>query len=418
MSENQSALVMKALKWLINAAILIYITILCTLFFGHGSGFELDLGLFRIKAHTPSKPLIIVTILIIVRILISLEIKNAVLLVISLIFSLGSAEMALRIIDLPMAREPELKQWRRPSPTLGWELIPNLKGRGHLGSNIEINSHGLRDVEHSWDKAHGTYRILGLGDSFAFGYGINREDTYLNKLEALFVEDDKPVEVINGGVIGYSLYQSITYLKQRGVKYHPDLVVFFYYIDDLEAVNSAEKAKKTSDELLQNREKVHGILSASYLNNFIKNTIVLLDVRFRSLTGAEWIKSIGDRKAYLADRMRDYNINDKKRSFLKELIVELNRTCNDAGAALLIAPIPDAAQIDNPDMQTPYRILEQECASLQIPFFDVTAVFEQQQDIQSLYLFPMDAHTSPKGNEIIAASLHEFIKNSFSIPSR
>lgn len=400
---------MNVLKWLINVAILIYMLILCALFLGNGSGFKLDLGLFSIKAHSPAKPLIIFAMLSFLRLLLSLEIKNAILLIVSLIFSLFMSEAALRLIDARLAREPELQQWRQPSPTLGWELIPDLEGKGHMGSNIRINSHGLRDVEHSWDKPQDTYRILGLGDSFTFGYGINLEHSYLKQLESLFKDNGKSVEVINAGVIGYNFYQSLTYLKQKGINYHPDLIIFFYYIDDLTGISSKDEAMRVSNELVQDREKPHSILSTSYLYNFVTNSISLIDVKFRSRTGADWIKSIEDREAYLRDRMATYKIDESQLKLLRGLLAELKQLSNQIGADLLIVAIPDAAQIGIPEMQTPYILLQRECENIRVPFLDIISIFEKQPDLKSLYLFPMDAHTNPRGNSIIAEKLYDFV---------
>jgi hypothetical protein len=86
---------------------------------------------------------------------------------------------------------------------------------------------------------------------------------------------------------------------------------------------------------------------------------------------------------------------------------------HNIGADLLVVAIPDPAQIGSPEMQAPYRILARECADLQIPFLDMTHVFEQQTDVESCYLFPLDAHNNPRGNAVIAAALHEFIADMF-----
>ena len=64
----------------------IYVDFMCSFFWGNGSGFKLDLGLFSIKAHSPAKPLIIFAMLSFLRLLLSLEIKNTILLIVSLIF--------------------------------------------------------------------------------------------------------------------------------------------------------------------------------------------------------------------------------------------------------------------------------------------------------------------------------------------
>src|ERR1044072_4578912 len=48
--------------------------------------------------------------------------------------------------------------------------------------NFRLNSRGFKDVEFTVKKEDGTYRILGMGDSFAFGV-VPYQDNYLTLLE-------------------------------------------------------------------------------------------------------------------------------------------------------------------------------------------------------------------------------------------
>ena len=45
------------------------------------------------------------------------------------------------------------------------------------------NSRGYRDNEHALAKPPGVKRLLSLGDSFAWGAGIEFDDTYAQRLE-------------------------------------------------------------------------------------------------------------------------------------------------------------------------------------------------------------------------------------------
>jgi hypothetical protein len=73
-------------------------------------------------------------------------------------------------------------------PYLPYKPKPSITHRGHSPTDefdyvYAHNSFGFRDVEHTYEKPPGTFRIVGLGDSFTYGAGALFEDTYLARLE-------------------------------------------------------------------------------------------------------------------------------------------------------------------------------------------------------------------------------------------
>jgi hypothetical protein len=78
----------------------------------------------------------------------------------------------------------------------------------------------LRDREHSYERPDGVKRILVLGDSFAWGYGVEAQDRFSQRLETSL-----GVEVINAAVSGYGTDQEWLWLRTEGVKYEFDGIV-------------------------------------------------------------------------------------------------------------------------------------------------------------------------------------------------
>ncbi|MFH1577914.1 MAG: SGNH/GDSL hydrolase family protein [Candidatus Omnitrophota bacterium] len=94
-------------------------------------------------------------------------------------------------------------------------------------SKIKIASNGIRDYEYTIKKPKGSYRIIILGDSVAFGWGVDIEKTFAKRLEKLLnSKAKKKYEVINFAVPGYNLRQEIDTLKYKCLAYKPDLVIF------------------------------------------------------------------------------------------------------------------------------------------------------------------------------------------------
>ena len=99
---------------------------------------------------------------------------------------------------------------------------------------VTYNERGLRDRP-ILPKAEGEYRILALGDSVTFGWGVPQHQIFAFRLEQLLQGRlQRPVRVINSGVGGYNTVQELTYFKQEGVTFQPDLVMLTYVQNDIE----------------------------------------------------------------------------------------------------------------------------------------------------------------------------------------
>jgi lysophospholipase L1-like esterase len=146
------------------------------------------------------------------------------------------------------------------------------------GVSVQINPQGLRDTARAYQKPKELIRILLLGDSVTFGWGVRQADTYSEQLELLLNNyNDITVEVINGGVGSYNTYQEATYLKQEGVKYQPDIVTLLFIENDIQSKFLLASPSphpegglgKKSDQILRN---IGDYLSArSYLVMYIRH---------------------------------------------------------------------------------------------------------------------------------------------------
>lgn len=99
---------------------------------------------------------------------------------------------------------------------------------------VTYNERGLRDRP-ILPKAEGEYRILALGDSVTFGWGVAQDQIFTSRLEQLLQGRlQRPVRVINSGVGAYNTVQEVTYFKQEGITFQPDLVMLTYVANDIE----------------------------------------------------------------------------------------------------------------------------------------------------------------------------------------
>src|SRR5437660_11561064 len=116
-----------------------------------------------------------------------------------------------------------------PDPALYWKLKPNQDCYTKVGHQpVHINSHGTRGPEFQSQKPANTFRILSLGDSRTFGWGLSESETYSDQLRRLLRTKAGPktrIEVINAGVNAWSYPQMLVYFRDTAIKYHPDVVL-------------------------------------------------------------------------------------------------------------------------------------------------------------------------------------------------
>ena len=115
----------------------------------------------------------------------------------------------------------------------GWSLEP---GRRTLQGNVvvQINAVGLRGAEIPADKAQGELRLLSLGDSSAFGYGV--EDGAIFTAVAarrLGERTGRAVRPLHGALPGYSALQARELLDRLGPRLAPDWLIVSCLWSDL-----------------------------------------------------------------------------------------------------------------------------------------------------------------------------------------
>lgn len=91
------------------------------------------------------------------------------------------------------------------------------------------NEYGYRGEEFTIDKAEGTYRIVTIGASTTYGFGVLPHQAYPPVLEDILNEDFgyTNVEVINAGIIGYTSYEVLTNFEFRVLDLQPDLIIYY-----------------------------------------------------------------------------------------------------------------------------------------------------------------------------------------------
>lgn len=117
-------------------------------------------------------------------------------------------------------------------PTLFWRQRPNVTGSFWRTSRVRTNRLGLRQGPVSMP---GRRNVLIVGDSVVWGSTVFEAERFSDRAAAVLagIEGCEDVQVINAGVVGYSSFQVLQYLRDPGLQlFNPVVTVVCAGVND------------------------------------------------------------------------------------------------------------------------------------------------------------------------------------------
>jgi hypothetical protein len=109
---------------------------------------------------------------------------------------LGNASSCGAEINMFCSFNPKIGRWHKKNFT-----------HTYAGGLVTTNKNGLRGKELHYENRENKHRILVLGDSVTFGYGVNDGETFCDIIE----KGLKHTDVINMGVSGFGTGEEFFY---------------------------------------------------------------------------------------------------------------------------------------------------------------------------------------------------------------
>lgn len=326
---------------------------------------------------------------------------------------LGSAmliEAALRLFD-PIGRnyEVEFQRYRDLALRYAWHDRPaaeiDLDGtlyRHHGGLDLDLgsfrlrtNALGFRGPEVALDKPVGTFRIVVLGDSVAFGWGVDDEVTFLRRFERELAQtavDGVRFEVVNTGHPMYDTTQELALLREIGLDLAPDLVLLVYVVNDVEPTRDvveehllgrrpdpAEALPERPDPWTRAADLLQGILPA---------TATLL--RLQSDPVARFLAAVPPGTRYTPE-----NFGKGPRGWRRsqQALLAMRDLCGTRGVPFVV--------LDH--SRPPLEALPPFCRDHGIPCFDFR--FDDDELALPIYNSRLDTHSNARGHELLLRKL-------------
>ena len=375
-------------------------------------------------------------------------------------------EIVLRLF-VPIGGTPRIHE---PDPVLGHRQRPNVSVESHVWdarenvTEVRTNEQGLRHNVSIGSRSE-RYRILLIGDSYTFGYGVSQKDTFGSVLERLLNEGEsegRGVEVINAGVSAYGTAQEWLWLRELLPQLRPDLVVLSIFVgndvQDNQCLRLIDLGKndrapcyslsRDGELELESEPVLPGPGSASGRRSRIQLNPVAI-VKGSRLYNFAYSKARGllasqpglvDLLARMGIRLNPgylpHVVNGwyrgeistegwrLTRALLDEFVNETE--AHDSELLVMLIPsriqaIPELKGVADvmyageasyaafgSDPAMPQRLLTEFFESLSVPVVDVLPALQASQDPSSLY-YPTIAHWSEAGHELAGRALYERI---------
>ena len=350
--------------------------------------------------------------------------------------AVGSTVLALIVIEglLHLFPPPISDRLFQTDARFGRFHIPGRQGYQRSPEfvvSVKINSQGLRDTEHTVEKPTGVYRVLILGDSFAEGMQVPLEDTVGKQLEQLLnARGGPPYEVVNAGVAGFGTDTELLFYRSLGRLYHPDLVLLFFFRNDL-ADNGDFRYFKLEDGVLktvETRSAGQDSRPMAAIRGWLWDHFMLI-----RLLGNAWNEAQGVASA--AGSSQSPEIDPAFRvpmsgevegqwSLTTALLEEIDREVRADDAHLVLVGIPDVHSVESQrpqpgfDMGQVNRHLGEVAASAGIAYIDLLPGFSSQYESTRAALYwPVDEHWNSAGHQLAAQIVFDsLVRNGWLLP--
>jgi len=170
-----------------------------------------------------------------------------------LVLGLTAAEATLREIAPPS----DTKAIAFPGSPRQYGYPANFGGYAG-GVRFMTNSSGFRGREFSEASPAKDFSVVVVGDSYAFGYGVEYANSFPAIIERELSSSGTPVKVFDLAMPGYNTAEELATLQEFAPHLHPDLILLSYHPNDIERhAASNENSGETIIQSLNLREHLY-----------------------------------------------------------------------------------------------------------------------------------------------------------------
>lgn len=269
---------------------------------------------------------------------------------------------------------------------------------------VHINAAGIRDRDDIGPgKPAGQRRIVCLGDSFTFGWGVRDEDGWVRRLETELRRDGADIRTVNCGAAGaLCVDEYAAGLQHRFGAFQPDLVITTLCLNDLlpsSGLCLVDPVRPTGSRLLDRLRAAFGrsALDLDPARDWV-GELLALD------------RAAGEASGYYgpdAPFAAMWSQGAPQRA-----LRAMAQWCRDHGCPLLVVLWPFLQGL-GPGRHYPFERMHQlvaaECAAADIPFLDLLPEL-RATPAEQLWVTPADMHANPLAQQLVTPALARFVR--------
>ncbi|MCI0586222.1 MAG: hypothetical protein L0323_05220 [Planctomycetes bacterium] len=255
--------------------------------------------------------------------------------------------------------------------------------------SIRTNRDGLRGPDREKPKPPGVKRVLFVGDSVAFGWGVKEEDTFVALLETALAPRGR-FECVNLGHLFHDTTQEAAAFEEVELSYEPDLVVLVFVDNDLVPTQDYFAGAAPRPEASEGaRRAMRGLERLAKLRPFLPRTHALLAYLQVQATPEAQTGAVEQWKALGLDLEKGWALS-------RAGILRMRDLSAARGARFAVLDI--------------YRFgeLEKLCGAEGIPYASID--FTPEERATGVRNSASDAHANPNGHSIYARHILEALE--------
>lgn len=280
------------------------------------------------------------------------------------------------------------------------------------GVLVKINEDGYRGSLSTEERNKDVKRIVFLGDSLVFGFGLNEEETLSFQL-AQELNKSYNFEVLNLAITGHNVRQERLHFEDEGIRYSPDILIQGICLNDFGGNIYTPTGFNT---LLDVGEFNYKFSNFSFPEKI--QFALLKKSSFYQFLLYKWRrfieKYISKRTDYTPLTLKfmkgdlDNNMKEALLSFEDELL-KIKEICDFNNTKFVIIAYGSQMQLTDRELDWMQSWLEEFCREQGVYFLNLLPAFEGYNRDK---VFIDEGHPSKLGNEILSKYLITFLKRS------